>query len=172
MFCLIYCMQNHAMFDRGSLITASDCKWIELCESKAWVDKCTIRRWLLIHVHDTTGVISHECSRKCARCSTVNINDVIMSAMRDGVSNHQPHDCLLNGLFRRRSTKTSKLRFTGLCERDSPVTGEFPSQRASNAENINISIWLRNQGDMSYHDPFHSNSFLLATCMLKLCAEI
>ena len=26
---------------------------------------------------------------------------------RDGVSNHQPHDCLLNRLFRRRSKKTS-----------------------------------------------------------------
>ena len=26
---------------------------------------------------------------------------------RDGVSNHQPHDCLLNRLFRRRSRKTS-----------------------------------------------------------------
>ena len=32
----------------------------------------------------------------------------------DGVSNHQPHDCLLNRLFRRRSKKTSKLRVTGL----------------------------------------------------------
>ena len=28
---------------------------------------------------------------------------------RDGVSNHQPHDCSLNRLFRRRSKKTSKL---------------------------------------------------------------
>ena len=35
---------------------------------------------------------------------------------RDDVSNHQPHDCLLNRLFRRRSKKTSKLRVTGLCE--------------------------------------------------------
>ena len=34
---------------------------------------------------------------------------------RDGVSNHQPRDCLLNRLFRRRSKKTSKLRVTGLC---------------------------------------------------------
>ena len=34
---------------------------------------------------------------------------------RDVVSNHQPHDCLLNRLFRRRSQKTSKLRVTGLC---------------------------------------------------------
>ena len=39
---------------------------------------------------------------------------------RDGVSNHQPHDCLLNRLFRRRSKKTSKLHVTGLCVGKSP----------------------------------------------------
>ena len=39
----------------------------------------------------------------------------------DGVSNHQPHVCLLNRLFRCRSKKTSKLRFTGLCVGNSPV---------------------------------------------------
>ena len=33
----------------------------------------------------------------------------------DSVSNHQPHHCLLNRLFRHRSKKTSKLRVTGLC---------------------------------------------------------
>ena len=38
----------------------------------------------------------------------------------DCVSNHQPHDCLLNRLFRRRSKKTSKLRVTGLCVGNSP----------------------------------------------------
>ena len=53
---------------------------------------------------------------------------------RDGVSDHQPHDCLLNRLFRRRSKKTSKLRVTGLCEGNSPVICEFPAQRASNTE--------------------------------------
>ena len=37
-----------------------------------------------------------------------------------GVSNHQPHGCLLNRLFRRRSNKTSKLRVTGLCSGNSP----------------------------------------------------
>ena len=31
----------------------------------------------------------------------------------DGVWNHQPQDCLLNRLFRRRSKKTSKLLVTG-----------------------------------------------------------
>ena len=35
---------------------------------------------------------------------------------RDGVSNHQPHDCLPDRLFWRRSKKSSKLRVTGLCE--------------------------------------------------------
>ena len=38
----------------------------------------------------------------------------------DGVSNHQPHGCLLNRLFRRSSKKTSKLRVTGLCVGISP----------------------------------------------------
>ena len=60
---------------------------------------------------------------------------------RDGVSNHRRLDCLLNRLFGRRSKKTSKLRVTGLCEGNPPVTGGFPSQRASNAENF--SIWWR-----------------------------
>ena len=59
----------------------------------------------------------------------------------DSVSNHQPHNCLLNRLFRRRSKKTSKLRVTGLCAGNSPVTGEFPAQMTSNAENV--SIWWR-----------------------------
>ena len=34
--------------------------------------------------------------------------------------------------------KTLKLRVTGLCARNSPVTGEFPAQMAEN-----VSIWLR-----------------------------
>ena len=38
----------------------------------------------------------------------------------DSVANHQPDDCLLNCLFRRRSKKTSKLRVTGLCVGNSP----------------------------------------------------
>ena len=60
---------------------------------------------------------------------------------RDGVSNHQPHDCLLKRLCRHRSKKISKLWLTGLCAGNSTVTGEFPAQRASNGENV--SIWWR-----------------------------
>ena len=49
----------------------------------------------------------------------------------DGVTNHQPHHCLLNRLFGHRSKKTSKIHVPG--------TGEFPAQMASNTENV--SIW-------------------------------
>ena len=56
----------------------------------------------------------------------------------DAVSNHQPHHCLLNCLFRRRS---KKLHVTGLCAGNSSVANEFPAQMASNTENV--SIWWR-----------------------------
>ena len=60
---------------------------------------------------------------------------------RESVSNYQPHHCLLNRLFRRRSKKTSKARVTGLCAGNSPLTGEFPAHMSSNAENA--FIWWR-----------------------------
>ena len=62
----------------------------------------------------------------------------------DGVSNHRRFSCLLNRLLSLRSKKTSKLRVTGLCEGNSPVTGENPALEASNKKNV--SIWWR------YHD--------------------
>ena len=67
---------------------------------------------------------------------------------RDSVSNHQPHDCLLNRLFRRRSKKTSKLRVAGLCAGNSPGTGEFSAQMASYAENV--SIWWRHHDKLDH----------------------
>ena len=66
-------------------------------------------------------------------------SDGIMSAM---VSNHWRLKCLPNCLFRHRSKKTSKLSITGVCEGNSPMTGEFPAQRARNAENVSI-WWCR-----------------------------
>ena len=60
---------------------------------------------------------------------------------RNGISKHQPRDCLHSRLIRPRSKKTPRLCVTGLCAGDSPVTGEFPAQMASNAENV--SIWWR-----------------------------
>ena len=57
--------------------------------------------------------------------------------------------------FRHRSKKTLKFCVTGLCQGNSPVTGDFPAQWASSAENVYIwwyhgvnCIWLK----LSYHD--------------------
>ena len=75
----------------------------------------------------------------------------------DSVSNHQPHDCLLNRLFRRRSKKTSKPRVTGLCVGNSPRTGEFPAQMASYAENV--SIWWRHH-ELCYLGSVFSVSYI------------
>ena len=76
----------------------------------------------------------------------------------DGVSNHRRLDGLLNRLFRRISKKTSKPRVTGLCEGNSPMTGEFPAQRASNAENVSIDdvimVHLYRHGDDEVGHPW------------------
>ena len=68
---------------------------------------------------------------------------------RGGVSNHQPHHCLLDRLFKEQIKEISKLRVTGLCAGTSPVTGEFPAQMASNGENG--SIWWRHH--VLLHNP-------------------
>ena len=64
----------------------------------------------------------------------------------EGVSNDRRLDCLINRLFRRRSMKTSSIRITGLCQGNSPVTGEIPAQRASNAEMFSFDdVIMRNR---------------------------
>ena len=79
----------------------------------------------------------------------------------DSVSNHQPHGCLLNRLFRRRSKETSKLLVTGLCAGNlpdrwiprtkGPVTRKmFPFD---DVNMISIYCWTRSQpmrGDIIY----------------------
>ena len=55
---------------------------------------------------------------------------------RGSVSNHQPHDCLLNRLFRQIKESVKAPRHWPFCE--------FPAQMASNAENV--SIWWRHHG--------------------------
>ena len=80
---------------------------------------------------------------------------------RDCVSSHQPYHCLFNRSFWRRSKKTPKLRVTGLCVGNSPGTGEFPAQMASNAENV--FIWWR------HHDnevPFGGKPYYLDPLLL------
>ena len=77
----------------------------------------------------------------------------------DGISNHQPHDCLLNRLFRRRSKKTSKFRVTSLCVGNSPVIGELPAQMACNTENV--PIWRRHHAPVQCQATIWTNADLL-----------
>ena len=71
--------------------------------------------------------------------------------VRDGASNYQPHECLLNRPFRRRSKKTPKLRVTGLFAGNSPETGIFPAQMTRKAENV--SIWWRHHVSRKTYRP-------------------
>ena len=102
-----------------------------------------------------TKFISSEVQTKHSPWDTMHIHKLqnsarnwhIVSSLRwrrnqhGGVSNHQPHGCLLNRLFRRRSEKTSKLRVTGPLCGEFTGPSEFPTQRASYVENV--SIWWR-----------------------------
>ena len=63
-------------------------------------------------------------------------NDVMMGALASQITSLT--SVLLNRLFMLRSKKASKLRVTGLCVGNSPVTGEFPALKASYAENVSI----------------------------------
>ena len=73
----------------------------------------------------------------CATACT-HYNDVIMSAMASQITGVS---IVCSSVGSGRWKDTWKLRVTGLCVGNSPVTGEFPAQRASNAENV--TIWWR-----------------------------
>ena len=73
-------------------------------------------------------------------------NDVTMGAMASHITSLTI--VYSTGYSRRRSKKTSKLCVTGLSEGNSPVTGEFPAQRASNAKDA--SIWWRHHVPSGY----------------------
>ena len=88
-----------------------------------------------------------------------------------------------------RSKKTSKLLVTGLCAENSPGTGEFPAQKASNAEMFpfdDVIMYLSTLGlklvrvskrDLNiYYDSFYThrngNLFLLTIFLISECPWI
>ena len=77
-------------------------------------------------------------------------NDVIMSQL---VSQITSLTIVYSTVYSRADQrKKSKLHVTGLCARNSPGTGEFPAQMASNMENV--SIWWRHHGSPGWHTSF------------------
>ena len=74
--------------------------------------------------------------RICSTMETLPVTSQWRHDGHDSVSNHQPHDCLLNrysGTHQKKHQSSASLTFTG--------TDEFPAQMASNADNV--SIWWR-----------------------------
>ena len=135
----------------------------------------TVHRWIIrvVTVTDGDGLLAevvgddiHHSTSVSGRSGSAYVNMTLRWHHNDhaGVSNHQPHGCLLNRLFRRTSKKTSKLRVTGLCAGNSPGTGEFPAQMASYAENV--SIWWRHHDlyILSRFSPWHPGD---VTCTVR-----
>ena len=101
--------------------------------------------WCLIHQifqwsHQTRpGKVIERC---CPEIMKVKCNSLRWRHNgRDAVSNHHPHDCLLNRLFRRKSKITSKLCVTGFVRgiHRWPVN----SQHNRPVTRKNVSIWWR-----------------------------
>ena len=84
-----------------------------------------------------------------------------------GVLNHRLLDCLLNRLFRRRSRKTSKFLDAGLWGVP-PVTGGFPLQRASYAENV--FIWWRHPCILG--NTYLAEKFIINTCIYTTIKQL
>ena len=89
--------------------------------------------WLQVPIIvNTSGVETRIFQYSWATVCIAHYVDVIMGVMVSHTPASQP-------LFRCISKKISKLCITGLCAGNSPVTGEFPTQMASNVENV--AIW-------------------------------
>ena len=80
------------------------------------------------------------------RISLIHYRDVIMGAIECQITSVSiVYSTVCSGPDQRQH---QSFRVTGLCEGNSPVTGEFPAQSASNAENI--SMWWRHHDKRLY----------------------
>ena len=88
-----------------------------------------------------TELYHHWFRQRLVTCSTpvIHYNNVIMSAMTSQITNLT---IVYSTVYSGRSKKIPKPCVTGLCVGNSPVTGEFPTWRASNAKNDVIMIWI------------------------------
>ena len=110
----------------------------------------TQNAWL--HASETSVYVSPQCVLLSSSTGVLKNGLYVTLLCRHNelnvVSNLRSLDGLLDRLLRRKSKKTWKLRVTGLCAGNSLLSGEFLSQRASNAENIPIvdilfvMVWL------------------------------
>ena len=94
---------------------------------------------------------------------------------RDRVSNHQPHDCLLNRLFRRRSKKTSNsasLAFVRGSHRE-PVNSPHKGQLRGKWFHLMTSSWYFDIHSKEYTRCVHSVKLhcILTVAMKYICSD-
>ena len=121
-------------------ITYSDTIWASWCldclfNSPGWLKKYidAAHLWpFAMRIHRPPMDSPHKGSvmQQAYQNHDIHYNYVIMGAMTSQITILTIVYSTV--LFRRRSKKTSNLRVTGLCAGNSPVTGEFPAQMASN----------------------------------------
>ena len=101
-----------------------------------------------------------------------------------GVEYYWPLECLIKSLFMLTSNRHQRSALLAICDGNPPVTGGFPSQRASNVESMSIS-WCHHEEESSgiYADcilwlylfwinthTMHAVKALCFTKYLKVCA--
>ena len=91
----------------------------------------------------------HGLAQATLTTSPMIINNTVMSSWPRWRLKSPASRLFTQPFIRRRSKKT-----TGFCAGNSPVTGEFPAQMASNA--ANGCIWWRHRKMISYHTAKHS----------------
>ena len=107
-----------------------------------WVINVSANALVMVQGNQRTqrGLNSYTCFLLCHYC------DIIMGAMMSQITSLM----IVYSTFIQAQIKKKKLRVTGLFAGNSPVTGEFPAQMASNAEYV--SIWWRHHVSLAIVD--------------------
>ena len=109
----------------------------------------TVRHLIMGQIITTQNLVAIKVVRHAGQWESarkVHYCDVIMGAVASQITNLAIVYSSVS--FSHRAKKTSKLRVTGLCVGNSPVTGEFHAQMASNAENV--SLWWRHHETLQF----------------------
>ena len=142
-------------------------KHLKISSATFWKCRSTRKNW---------SPMTGKHNIKGRKCMTIHLKPKVIITMtpdneRDDVSNHQPHDCYSSGYSganQRKHQSSASLAFVrGIHQwpvnspHKGPITrnGEFPAQRANNAENA--SIWWRHHVMM----PTLSLVFIIITCI-------
>ena len=125
----IYCYHHYVISMAGTIFMVTDnASVIVIVKSIVIIiiiicvscSKLSVSSASSFHSYDKKQVKYRYLIRSFTTCIIIVISLWWRHNDHDSVSNHQPHECLFNCLFRRRSKKTSKLRVTGLCVGNSP----------------------------------------------------